>query len=343
MSDVQKGYSFSGTSPNNLVTAEKLNTLVDEATILPGFYTEKAELFTTADEDLLLVYDASAAAYRKVKKLNLIAGATTTSGSVNLQLTSLDGTLVGVKADEVALRNDTGGARRITQVDTVASLAVYSAGPTSGGRDFATVPSNSWAYVWAISDGVNDRAMLSLSATAPTMPDGTPLYQYKALLGAVRINNSGALVKQVQRGNHVALRMPSVAGAVEATANPKTGGVEFTEVAPAVVRQFQPVDLSACVPPNLTARVQGLLGHTGTGVGHCMYAVAAQAVGTLDALTQQYGLQVLHALALGSATWGFYGVASFDVVLRTSQQVDWTSSSANAKHNLRITGYTLAL
>ena len=34
---LQKGYPFTGTSPNNTVTAEKLNALVDEATIQPGF------------------------------------------------------------------------------------------------------------------------------------------------------------------------------------------------------------------------------------------------------------------------------------------------------------------
>jgi hypothetical protein len=68
--DLTKGYTF--TSGEQNVTHTKLNNLVDAATINASFFTDKSAVTAPATVDLVLIYDDSASALRKITLGNLL-------------------------------------------------------------------------------------------------------------------------------------------------------------------------------------------------------------------------------------------------------------------------------
>lgn len=351
MSDLSKGYTFSGTSPNNNVTAEKLNALVDGATIETGFYSERAEALSGADGDLLLLLQASDGTYRKIRKANLISSGVAKTGFRNLLMSNhaaAPDSQLEASASEVVLRSSAGNVRYVSGFSRTLDATVYAGAATADGRDFAVLVMDAWSYVHAISDGSNDRLLLSLSASSPTLPAG---FAYAALLGAVRLDHAGHFTRFVQRECEVALAPASKAGVLNAESNPQTGATpaEFTEVSCDSLGVLQSADLSRCVPPGLVARVRGIIGQSveAGGSDYC-YALAARGSGGLSGAStpvEALGLQVLPTYQVATAVkmFGFYSAASFDLPLAVSQTLYWTASAGAARHNLRITGFTLAL
>ncbi len=67
----------------------------------------------------------------------------------------------------------------------------------AGGLDTGTETNSTWYHVWAIWNGSTPTGLLSLSATAPTMPAG---YVNKAYVGAVRNDASGNFWRMIQTG-----------------------------------------------------------------------------------------------------------------------------------------------
>ncbi len=68
------------------------------------------------------------------------------------------------------------------------NLALNTAGAGANGLDTGVLAASTWYYLWVINNGSTTAALLSLSATAPTMPGG---YTYKARVGAIRTDSSG--------------------------------------------------------------------------------------------------------------------------------------------------------
>lgn len=346
--DLQKGYTFSGISPKNQVTAEKLNTLVDGATILPAFYAGKTENPSASPTDYALILHGASGELRKVQVGNLAPAGLARSGANDLYAVSDEGAQIYVTAAEVLMRAANGRVHLVQNFEALASLGTYAGGPTANGRDSATITLTGvqWWYFWAIGDGVQAKLLYSQSATNPALPAG---YLYRALLGAVRLDASGEFVRFVQRNRDVALHLSSAAGTSKSDLNPRTGFpvVEFTNVAPVAARTLQAADLSRCLPPNIVARVRGLIGSTDTGVSYT-YAIApvgytSLATGTSEIL-EGVELYPTAAVAAGAGMLGFANVAVFDHLIRDSQQLAWAChTTAAAKHSLRITGYTLSL
>lgn len=351
MSDLSKGYTFSGTSPNNSITAEKLNALVDQATIQTGFYTDRSEASSGGDSDLLLIYHASSSSFKKIRKGNLIAAGVARTGFTNLSIqnnAAAPDHKLDVTADELVLRTVPGNVRYVSAFSRTVDVEAHTGAATADGRDFSTENADSWYYVWAISDGTNDRLLLSASRTSPTLPTG---FTYRALLGAVRNDHSSNFVRFAQRNGDVAIAMASKAGVASANLNPKTGATpaEFTSASCDLLGTFQSVDLAQCIPPAITARVRGIIGQsTDTGGTNYVYAVASRGSGALDGSntpSETIGLQ-LHTTWLAATAgqmFGFYNAASFEVPVHTSQTMYWTTNTGTLRHNLRINGYTLAL
>jgi hypothetical protein len=351
MSDLSKGYTFSGTSPNNNITAEKLNALVDQATIQTGFYTDRSEANSGSDTDLLLIYNASSFTFKKIRKGNLITAGVAKTGFTNLSVqnnAAAPDSRLDVTADELVLRAITGNVRYISAFSRTVDLESYSGAATADGRDFATENADTWYYVWAISDGTNDRLLVSASRTSPTLPSG---FTYRALLGAARNDHSSNFVRFIQRNCEVAIAVASKAGVASANLNPKTGAtpVEFTSASCDTLGAFQSVDLAQCIPPAMTARVRGIIGQsTDSGGTNYVYAVASKGTGALDGSntpSEAIGLQLLTSYlnATAGQMFGFYNAASFEVPVHTSQTMYWTTNTGTLRHNLRINGYTLAL
>jgi hypothetical protein len=68
--DINKGYTFTPGEKN--VTHTKLNNLVDAASINTSFFTDKTATTAPGANDVLLLYSASAAGFRKVTLNNLV-------------------------------------------------------------------------------------------------------------------------------------------------------------------------------------------------------------------------------------------------------------------------------
>lgn len=101
----------------------------------------------------------------------LVVSATGTSSSIS------------VGADALLLLDGSGGAVLATP-----SLTINSAASGVNGLDTGSLAANTWYSVWVIHDGTNTAGLLSLSASAPTMPGG---YTYKARVGWIRTDSTG--------------------------------------------------------------------------------------------------------------------------------------------------------
>lgn len=110
-----------------------------------------------------------------------------------LKVIRLSDTQVRVTADELVLENVSGQKYTATSLNVTGDITVSGA----NGLDAGAEASDTWYYVWVISDGTTEAALLSASSTNPTMPAG---YTYKALVGAVRNDSSGDFIDFKQYG-----------------------------------------------------------------------------------------------------------------------------------------------
>jgi hypothetical protein len=78
------------------------------------------------------------------------------------------------------------------------SVTINGAATGANALDTGTLANNTWYYVHLINDGTTTAALLSLSATSPTMPAG---YIYSYRIGAVRTGGSATFLRTIQRGN----------------------------------------------------------------------------------------------------------------------------------------------
>lgn len=90
---------------------------------------------------------------------------------------------IAISSDAVMLLNGSGGALLVAP-----SVTINSAGAGANGLDTGSLAASTWYSVWVISNGTATAGLISLSATAPTMPGG---YGYKARVGWIRTDSSG--------------------------------------------------------------------------------------------------------------------------------------------------------
>ena len=109
---------------------------------------------------------------------------------------SLPSHKINISADKVVLTNSSQQAVMHENVSVSASLA------SSGinGRDIGIEASNTWYYVWLISNGSSVASTLSLSATSPVLPSG---YKYFHLVSSIYNDSSKNLRSFYQAGKSV--------------------------------------------------------------------------------------------------------------------------------------------
>jgi hypothetical protein len=78
------------------------------------------------------------------------------------------------------------------------ALTLNAASIGANGIDAGGLANSTWYHVWLISNGTTTACLLSLSATAPTMPSG---YVFKYRIGAVRTGGSATFLRTIQKGN----------------------------------------------------------------------------------------------------------------------------------------------
>jgi hypothetical protein len=105
----------------------------------------------------------------------------------NLSIKVATNTTVAVAADYVAM---TDGAGNFLVGPASATCNLGSAG-NANQLDAGTIATDTWYYIWAISNGVTIGTLASTSSSAPTMPSG---YTYKARIGAVQTTHPSAIL-----------------------------------------------------------------------------------------------------------------------------------------------------
>jgi hypothetical protein len=89
-----------------------------------------------------------------------------------------------VLADEIIVENISNAYQTLRNV----SLTIAGTSVGANALDNGTIAASTWYSVWVIWNGTTTAGLLSLSATAPTMPSG---YTHKARVGWIRTDASG--------------------------------------------------------------------------------------------------------------------------------------------------------
>ena len=92
---------------------------------------------------------------------------------------------VSVTCDEIAVESGGNAYQTLRAVNLTISGA---ASGVANGLDTGALAVSTWYSLWVISNGVTTAGLMSLSATAPTLPGG---YTHKARVGWVRTDASG--------------------------------------------------------------------------------------------------------------------------------------------------------
>lgn len=102
----------------------------------------------------------------------------------NLTVSAVGGSSnVSVLADELILES----AASAYSVARTVSLTINSAASGLNGLDTGSLAASTWYSVWVIGNGTTVAGLLSMSATAPTLPAG---YTYSARIGWIRTDGS---------------------------------------------------------------------------------------------------------------------------------------------------------
>lgn len=215
---------------------------------------------------------------------------------------------VDIAAEQIILQNATGNSAMLSNVAVTVDMAVNGA----GGLDTGAEAANTWYYLWLIWDGTNIKGLLSLSATAPTLPAGPPAYTYKALVGAVRNDGGSNFIKFYQTGRMVYLAEQTAITAVAAAGASTYEALALTAQVPAIAKEvFGNAGTTTAVASQM------IIAGDGNGVGACVIAIAASGVNT-D---------------------GFGSAGRYRVPLIVPQQIQWQSVDTAAHNKITVTGY----
>lgn len=212
--------------------------------------------------------------------------------------------LVTVTADELMVETTTNLYSTLRAISVTPSLAVSGV----NGLDTGTSAISTWYAIWIISNGTTTAGLLSLSATAPTMPAG---YTYKARVGWVRSDATANKypLSFTQAGRNVQYK---VAAGSNVTGVPVlASGAAGSTTIPTYIS----TNVSSAVPTT-AARIRGNLS--------CPASNQA-----IVAPNSAYGSYTSTAnpptLSLGTGA-GAYMIAPFDIALETAA-ISWAASA----------------
>lgn len=322
MGKFTRGVSFADTAPDNALTAARLHALLEDAEPTTGFITELPEITSLESTDCFPVYDASGNVLGKVQYGNTTSSPVGISTFRNLTITNNGAsptTTVDITADEVVMRDSSGLLRRAASVSLTANITASGA----GGRDTGAEAASTWYYIWIISDGSTQSALLSTSSTAPTMPSG---YDYKVRVGGVYNNSASDFWVFVQNDNDYAMvrQVQTLSTNFSTANNDPTSSTGYNTVN---------LNGSAGAPfiPGTAYRVRGNLGKT--SATNCNLIISANTAGI--------GAVTIACTDVGTSVDSFLTSGFFEVpVVSSSQQVSLKSSiTANGTVRIAVTGF----
>ncbi len=249
---------------------------------------------------------------------------------------------VNVTADEVVLKTSNGLPMLATSVSLTVDVSLGVA--LNGLETGATRTTDTWYYLWLISDGTNVRGVLESAGTGDgAVPGGPDLsnaafsgYIYKALIGSVRLNATGAgeIVQFVQRDRQVwIVEQVILAAAVPA-------GADDWEVLVGTPRTL----FRAAVPPTVVA-CSGFIGADNTTDVASLMLCGTRTTGGLATTGAGIfvGAQLFQLQNMGTAYNSFGAAAPFDnlpVRGLDGRNIQWKSRLTTLTVSLSVTGYT---
>lgn len=267
-----------------------------------------------------LQYDA---ALDKWVLLNPATGVSSSStASIQGAFKNLQASSTGLSANVIVTADEIAVESAANEYKTLRSVNLTIAGTASGaanGLDTGALATSTWYSVWVIWNGVTTAGLLSLSATAPTLPAG---YTHKARVGWVRTDGTAnkypLAFKQYGRRVQYAIAAGSNLAAIPNIA----AGVQGSVTTPT----WAAVGISAFVPS--TASVIDLVLRMGNG----MTAMAApnNGYGNQASVSNPAPLS-----ATVSATT--FGVAFNRLMVLESTSIYYASD--NAGNNLYCSGW----
>lgn len=222
---------------------------------------------------------------------------------------------ISVTADEVVVQNPS------NQYKTLRNVALTVAGTAVGanGLDAGTIAASTWYSLWIIWNGTTTAGLMSLSATAPTLPSG---YTHKARVGWIRTDNTSNKYplgfKQYGRSVKYTIGAANVPG-MPLMASGANVGTPISGV-------WVAVSVSAFVP-STASRIQGAADATSTS----MYVFVAPN-NTYGGYGSATNPPPVGALGLSSVA----GITPFDFILE-STNIYW--NNANGTCYLWATGW----
>lgn len=155
---------------------------------------------------LNLQYDATLDKWVLTNPANGIKAAASIQGQFkNLQVSATGlSANVSVTCAEIAVESDDNAYQTLRSVNlTIAGTSVGA-----NALDAGTIAASTWYSLWVIRNGTTTAGLMSLSATAPTLPGG---YTHKARVGWIRTDASGNKypLAFVQLGPHVQYKVAS--------------------------------------------------------------------------------------------------------------------------------------
>jgi hypothetical protein len=151
-----------------------------------------------------VVYSASANSFTLLNPpIQSASGATAPlCGATNLKITNNGVTpnlIINLTADQIVMQSPSGLTINRSNVSlTAINISTGTVTSTANGMDGESPGTSQWLNVWAIDNGAAPAGLVSVTATAPTMPSG---YSYKCRMGAMRVDGSGNLLRTLQGGN----------------------------------------------------------------------------------------------------------------------------------------------
>lgn len=222
----------------------------------PGGAALAAGAIAGAGHWLLLTYDATLAKWVLGNPAST-ASAVALLGAARGLVVSANGTSasVSIAADELVVKDSSGVPRLLTGV----SLSASTAATGINGLDAGVIAANTWYAVYVVvkADGTRG-ALLSLSATAPTLPSG---YVYAVRVGWIRTD--GTANKYPRAFRQVGRRAQWIVGAgTNVTALPSLASGTAGDI---TTPTYVAVSVSGAVPPSAVAISVGLFNNTALG------------------------------------------------------------------------------
>ena len=285
--------SGSSTNPSDLTVTSVLDTISStQGTILYRNATVWTALATGTSGQFLQTQGSAANPQWATVTSPAITSA---SGLKVTNNATTPNTQIDITADAASLRSASNLSIYVSSVSVTVNFSTVGA----NGIDTGSIAASTWYHVYLINNGTTTAGLVSLSATAPTLPSG---YTYVMRVGAMRTNASSQLLKTLQYGN----RTQYIATGATASTNLPT-------MASGLASAWTAVSVSNFVPPT-APRIIGIINNANNS--------------SLIQVAPNNSYLTNFSSVNGSALWSnnYGGNGMFDFVLESSN-IYWGAQS----------------